>query len=313
MDVHEYRFLLSERAALRDLIDRAPPGSVITKMSFENRLRQVEEQLESFGGCSPRVVNARLTFRGKPIMGSRGIDAEFGSDAAKLFANAVRTVGASNYAPLSSRGPVPHGEDYRLLITNMARGSFGFQFEQASQQLPLAGESTPVELAIAQFKGILEASVGTDEQLAEAIIETDQRALGEIRKFLKIVADSDAVCALEFCGDQFKFIDVDQVRRSESRLSEDNIREDDVTLTGYFEGFLPISRRAEFHITQANADFLNEAIGTVISGKVESDVDEAIRDINEILKRVVRVDAHTRRVGDGRPRYVISNCEQLTS
>ena len=204
------------------------------------------------------------------------------------------------------RGRVPHQEDYRLMITNTARGSFGFQFEEASQQPAFADESTPVEIAIAQVKEILEASVGTDEELSEAIADTDQRALGGIRNFLKIVADNGAVCSLEFGGDAFRFVNTDQVRRSEDRLSEDNIKEDDVTLTGYFEGFLPNSRRAEFHVEEADVDFLDEAIGTVISGKVEPEVDDVIGDINEILKQEVRIDAHTRRVGDGRPRYVIT-------
>ncbi len=306
MNIHEHRFLLSERATLKKLISQADESDVIARMSFEARLQDVEEQLEAYEGLSSRLVNASLTFRGSPVVGSRGIDAAFGPDAVKSFANAVTLVGASDHAPLSPTGRVPHGEDYRLIITNTARGSFGFQVEEASQQPALEGQSTPVETAIARVKGILEASVGTDEELAEAIADTNQRALGGIRNFLKTVADSEAVCALAFQDDVFQFTNVTQVRRSENRLSEDNIKEDDVTLIGYFVGFLPNSRRAEFHIEEADVDFLKEAIGTVISGKVELEVDDVIGDINEILKQEVRIDAHTRRVGDGRPRYVIT-------
>ena len=313
MNIHEYRFLLSEIATLNKLIDQSDQSDVIGRMSLEARLREVQEQLEAYEGFSPRLVNASLTFRGNPVVGSRGIDAAFGPDAVKSFANAVTLVGASDHAPLSSTGRVPHREDYRLIITNTARGSFGFQVEEASQQPALAGQSTPVETAIARVKGILEASVGTDEELAEAIADTNQRALGGIRNFLKTVADSGAVCALTFQDDVFQFTNVAQVRRSENRLSEDNIKEDDVTLVGYFEGFLPNSLRAEFHITGTDADFLTEAAGTVISGKVETEVVDVIGDINEILKQEVKIDAHTRRVGDGRPRYVITYCEPPTN
>jgi hypothetical protein len=308
MNVHEYRFLLSQQATLNRLLNETDQSEVIVRISLNARLQEVEEQLESYEGLSPHLVSGSLTFRGSPVTGNRGIDAEFGPDAVKSFANAVSFIGAIRHMPLSSTGRVPHREDYRLLITNTARGSFGFQFEEASQQPAFSGESTPVEMAIAQVKEILEASVGTDEQLSEAIEETDRRALGVIRSFLKIVADGDAVCALEFQGDVFRFTDVAQVRRSENRLSEDNIQEEEVTLTGHFAGFLPNSRRAEFYVESAEADFLLDAIGTVISGKVESDVDDTVGDLNEILKRTVRIDAHTRRVGEGRPRYIITNC-----
>ena len=311
MNIHQYRFLLSQQATLKKLISETEPSEVIARMSFEARLQEVEGQLEAYDGFSPRLVNASLTFRGSPVVGSRGIDAAFGPDAVKSFANAITLVGSSDHAPLSPTGRIPHSDDYRLLITNTARGSFGFQVEEASQQPAFEGESTPVETAIARVKEILEASVGTDEELTEAIADTDQRALGGIRNFLKTVADNGAVCALEFHDEVFRFVDVAQVRRSENRLSEDNIKEDDVTLTGYFEGFLPNSRRAEFQIAETDADFLAEAVGTVISGKVESEVDDVIGDINEILKQEVRIDAHTRRVGAGRPRYVITYCERL--
>ena len=297
MNVHEYRFLLSQQATLNKLLNESDQSEVIVRMSLNARLQEVEEQLELYEGLSSHLVNGSLTFRGSPVTRSRGIDAEFGPDAVKSFANAVGMVGASRHTHLASTGRVPHREDYRLLITNTAPGSFGFQFEEASQQPAFAGESTPVEMAIAQVKNILEASVGTDEQLSEAIDETDRRALGAIRSFLKTVADGDAVCALEFQGDVFRFLDVAQVRRSENRLSEDNIQEDDVRLTGHFVGFLPNSRRAEFHIEHAEADFLLDAIGTVISGKVESNVDDAVGDLNELLKQTVSIDAHTRRVG----------------
>ena len=65
---YEYRFLLSERTTLRDLIDQAPPGSIITKMSLENRLRKVEEELKTYEGPQPHIVNPRLTSRGKSVM-----------------------------------------------------------------------------------------------------------------------------------------------------------------------------------------------------------------------------------------------------
>lgn len=306
MNVHEYRFLLSERGTLKKLIGEASSGNVIGRMSLEARLRQVEEELEAYQGYSPHLVNARLTFRGKPVVESRGINADFGTEAVNAFAESVTRVGAGWHSSISPSGPIPNAAAYQLLITGTSGGSFGFQFEDAAQQPAFEGQSTPVELAIKKVKDILEASVSTDEELSEAIADMDRRALDSVQAFLKKMMDNEAMCALEFQGDEFRFRDVAQVRRSENRLSNDNIQENDVTIYGQFQGFLPNSRRTEVFLSGADADFLQEAIGAVVSGRVEPAVDDAVR-INEILNQEVMIEARTRRVGQGRPRYVITN------
>ena len=307
MNIHNYRFLLSERGTLKRLISGSPPEDMIGRVSLQYRLRQVEEELAAYEGYSPRLVNARLTFRGKPVVGSRGVNANFAADTVNAFAQSVARIGAGWRAPLPATGPIPDSAEFQLLITGTATGSFGFQLEDAAQQPTLIGQDAPVELAIRKVKEILEASIRTDDELSETIADTDRRALQSIRTFLKRMADNDAVCALEFQGDEFHFRDVAQVKRSENRLSDDNIREDDVVLGGYFEGFLPKSRRAEFFIAETGADFLREAVETIISGRVLPGVDETVN-INGILNQDVTVNARVRRVGEGRPRYVITDC-----
>ena len=256
------------------------------------------------------MVDARLTFQGQPVIGSRAIHADFGSAAIGAFAEAVTRIGASQRSPLASTGPIRDRDDYRVLITGIASGSFGFQIEDASQQPALAGESTPVEHAIERVKEILEASVGTDEDLSEAIAETDRRALDAVQDFLKTVADNSATCALEFKGEEFRFRDAEQIHRSESRLGKDYVLEQDVEFTGQFHGFLPKSRRAEFSIDATDVSFLQEFVGTVSTGRVEPIVDDSL-DINAILNLDVRIRARTRRVGEGRPRYAITSCFTL--
>ena len=195
------------------------------------------------------------------------------------------------------------------MITGTATGSFGFQLEDAAQRPAFEGLSIPVELAIKKVKEILEATVATDEELAEAVADTDRRALDSVQAFLKKMADSEAMCALEFQGNEFRFHDAAQVRRSEDRLGNDNIHESNVTLSGQFQGFLPNSRRAEVFLSAADADFLQEAIGTVVSGRVDQAVVDKVN-INEILNQEVAIEARTRRVGQGRPRYAFTDCRQ---
>ena len=306
MNVHEYRFLLADRATLKGLISETAPDEVITRRSFEYRLSQVEEELKAYEGYSPEVVEAELTFRGKPVSGSRGGSANFLSNITKRFATAIHYIGASQkYVNLNPSGAVRDKKDYELMITDTALGSFGFRVEEASQQPSLLDAPTPVERAIDGFKTILEASVGPDSQLAEAIGDADSRAIRAVWEFLNDVAKEDAVCALEFKGDVFSFRDTPQVKRSRDRLDRDHVQEDEVEFSGRFQGFLPKSHRAEFLIEAVDDDSFSEHVGAVISCTVASSPNED--SINSVLNRTVEVNARARRVGAARPRFVITD------
>ena len=220
MNTRKHRFLLSERTTLEELIAQAPPDSIITRLSLERRLKQVQEKLKAYDGLSPKQVKARLTFRGKPVRGNYGVSADFAGEAVNHFADAVAAVGAGSLGPLPMRGKIPNRQRFDLAITGTARGSFGFEIEDAAQTPPRADESTPVETAIKRVMEIMKASTETDERFVDAVSETDPCALGAIRKFLKTVADHKAVCALELNDDVFAFRDNAQVQFSVDRLGE---------------------------------------------------------------------------------------------
>ena len=302
MNIHDYQFLLSERTSLNRMLAQTPESAVLDRMSLNDRLQTIESELKEYDGYSPYSVSASLTFRGKPVVGSRGIYADFGSKAVNAFSKAVSLVGASSRGPLAPKGRVSHSEDYRLIITGTAVGSYGFKIEAASHSPTSLGEVTPVEAAITRVKAILEASVGTDEELANVIAEVDNRALRGVHDFLKAVADNKAICSLAFKGDVFRFHDVDQVRHSQNRLNQ--IREEYVTLTGIFIGFFPHGRRAQFAIRDVGSDFWGGESGRVITAKVQPTVTHSLN-INRILNQQVTIDARTRRVGSGQPSYVI--------
>ena len=304
MNLQEYHQLQAERATLMKLLGRLPVASVIERMSLEARKTKVEEAIASQPEPSREPVRARLTFRGKPIVGSHGMFAEFGATVVNSFAEAVAAIGASQIGPLGTRGVIPNRDEYRLLITGTALGSFGFELEEAPKDNGmLFPEPSPVESAIEQARAILEASLATDDDLTEAISDADPRALDGLRAFLKTMADQEAVCTLEFKDEVFRFSDVGQVRRSEQRLSQDNIHEEDIEIAGEFQGVLPKRRTFEFLTSENNE---------VISGKVGPAIEDAGA-INRILERPSTIKVHTRRVGTGRPRYVLLSYEKTST
>lgn len=304
----------AEKLAARALAHDPPPviAAELRDLLEQVHLRQVETEPKAYEGRSLEPAKARLTFGGKLVNGARSMSAQFFGDALSNFAKAVQYVGANqDIGQLPAKGQIPHKEDYDIAITGIARGSFGFQIEDASDGLPPQGQDTPVGGALKKITTILEASMdeafyNADAWLAEETRNSDARALRAIEKFLRHIAANEATFALEFRRDEIRFTDVTQVRHSADRLSQ-NVREDDVILIGHFMGYLPNSKRVEFRVLDTDVDFLDKPV-------ITCDVDARLIDadsINSNLNTRVRVDALSHRVGKGRPRFVIKDWHVL--
>lgn len=302
MNVQERRQLIAEKTTLERMLASLPESSVIDRMSLEARKTQVEAEIASAPEPSREPVRARLTFRGKPIIGDQGIFADFGAAAVGAFAKAVAAIGASQTTALGARGVIPNREDYGLLITGVAKGSFGFELEEGTKDELLIPETSLVDHAIEQTKRILEACVGSDDDLTDAVADADPRAVEALRAFLAFLAEQDAVCALEFKDEVFRFADVGQVRRSEGRLRKDNIHEEEKRISGQFIGVLPQSRTFEFRIAEGEE---------IIRGKVGPDIQDA-GVINRYLERDLMIDIHTKSVGTGSPKYTLLHFNEPT-
>lgn len=295
MNIQERHQLLAEKTSLDRMLATLPESSVIDRLSMEARKAEVEETLSAAPTPVREPVRARLTFRGKPIVGSHGMFVEFGAKAINAFTDAVTAIGASQTTALGTRGSLPNREEYQLLITGTAVGSFGFELEEASKGEMLFPELSLVDHAIEQTRRIMEASIGTDDELTDAIADADPRALEALRAFLQTLADQEAICALEFKEEVFRFADVGQVRRSEGRLRHDNIHEEDKWLSGRFLGVLPHRRTFEFHVSESEE---------IITGKVGNDIEDPAS-INHILELSLTIQVHAKRAGSGRPKYTL--------
>ena len=295
MTIQEYRRILAEQTALQNLLEGLPSSRVIERRGLEFRKRKVDEILASRPRVVKEAAHVRLTFRGRPVVGSRGLLADFGAAAVKAFAYAVAVVGASRDSSLKFRGAIPRREKYGLLITGTASGSFGFDLEEASgdDRFP---QMSPVGPAVKRTISILEAAVGTDDEvLLDTVSDAHPRALRAIRTFLNKVAVQEATCALEFKGRTLRFSDVSEVRRGERRLGTEHVLDEEQQMTGRFLGILPAKRWFEFR---------KENTGRVVSGRMDPALSDADA-INEVLNRPTRITVVARRVGSAGSRYVL--------
>jgi hypothetical protein len=296
MNRDEQRQLLAERSTLKKMISRIPETDVLDRGSFEARLREVEQELATIDLDTRSPAKARLTFRGRPVIGSHGIFAEFAMTATNAFTDAVAAMAAAFAGPLSSSGPIPNREQSQLLITSTAVGSFGFELEEHRETPLLLADESAVAQAIAQTQELLESTTGTDDELTDAAAGVAPRVINAVKKFLDVLSSEDAFCAVESGGKTFRFQDVGQVRQGLERLGQDNLHEDLATLTGEFQGVLPKRRTFEFKLAGEE---------TVITGKIGANISDPDA-LNRHLHRLITISVVETRVGNGRPRYVLA-------
>lgn len=271
--------------------------SELTKLSLQSRIAKVSASLRDPGQGAYSPARATVTYRGAPVRGVHGILAEFGAVATTKFSDAVAAVAASIGGVLNDFGRIPNRSQNQILITGTALGSFGFEFEEApppDAQLPLDG-TTAVSQAFELVAELLEASTKGDEELSEPASRLGTRELKLVAEYLEKLIAYEAFCSVKTRDHAFSFNSVDQVRISKSRLSIENIDEQDVSLVGEFLGAFPADRRFEFKTSD----------GVILHGRIAAEIEDPA-EINAHLNKPVTIKATSRTVGKGRPRYTLT-------
>lgn len=303
--ISSLQHLQAERQAVLHFLAGIPEEDVIDRSSWLSRLSVIESRIES-AKSTVAPSRAVITYRGRPVFGSHGIASSFGLLATRAYTNAVQQIAASwnRIEPLGERGNVPGARNFDVLITGTAVGSFGFEIEENPDEQLSIEERSIVSNALLKTQELLQGSVGSDDELTEAINGVDARAIQSLRAFLKILTTNEVICSIETNERRFHFDEVSEVTRSFVRLEAKNIVREEVTLEGEFEGLLPTPRTFEFKL---------KGSGEVVVGKINPAVAD-IAAINRKLNVSARVRAISHRVGNGRARYqLVQEPEWLNS
>lgn len=299
---NDYLAVASEIKELENLLATIPEGNVIERMSLESRLRSARAAL----AVLPQEVapKARLTFRGKPVFGSRGIAADFGSKAAGAFSDAFAAVAAGLSEGLRYMGPIPNRDKNQLLITGTAIGSFGFEFELPTPEPSLFPEAERAREAMAKIEALFRlAAEGSDDEVAEVIEEVHPRAVKKVYEFLELLVQQRALCGLEFADRFFRYADYEQIKASCERLKDENIQQREETYQGEFQGVLPAGRTFEFRLSDQEQ---------LIRGKVDLGIEDPDVLNREWLHKPVTVKLNLMQVGRGRPRFTLMRLDDLS-
>jgi len=287
--------LQAERNTVQQFLQGTPEDSLIERNSWLSRLETIEEELEAE---AQKVVPARsaITFQGRPVVGSHGVTSTFGLAATRAYTKIVQLVAAQweRAQPLAHAGRLKDSTRFDLLVVGPAYGSFGFELEEpTSEQLTLE-ERSVLERALEKTQQILQGALESDEALAEALSDVDERALTAVRAFLKILDTNDATCAIRSGEREFRLRSDAEVNQSRVRLEFTNIRREEKTLEGQFIGARPGPRDFEFQPES----------GQPIAGRINPAVAD-IADINRHLYQKSRARLFVQQVGTARPRYVL--------
>lgn len=231
LTTHDYRFLLADKGTLERMLREAAPDSAAMRISLESRKQQVEEQIAAFEAAPKRLVETHIAFRGGPVKNGGGIEAGFVLKALGAFTDAVATVGIGQTKAPTPYGRLPNRSAYEMVIGNPS-GSFGFQIEREFPCGAPPEEADALEAALERVIAIVKASADSDESLADAAAETDERSIRSVRKFLNVMAKADAYCAIEFNGELFRFRDAAHVKQSAARIAPNNIRKSSAEMRG---------------------------------------------------------------------------------
>jgi len=260
----------AERAAVQQLLLQAREvGDSLGKRQFEQRLRELDDELRVLDGIEEKTASAALFFSGPKVIGSRGIEADFAGDALEKFQDLVskrfarREVGA-----LGARGPVAARGDSKLMVTGVTRGSFGFVLEEVNDQEQIT-ETQLHEVVADVVSLVAKISDPLEDVFLEAVSDIDSRLLTSTRAFFNTLSSAQASMRIVE-GDRQISLGRDDIQRAKERTEGLEVSErGNIQMTGLLYGLLPAHRRFEFVVDDT---------GENISGRVAADVSRAMGD-----------------------------------
>jgi len=233
MSLRERReFIQSQILETNRLLELTGDHPLMTP-ALQQRKEEFEEELKTLPVPSkqPRTV---LFFAGGPVLGTRGIDAQFASTVIDHFLQMVKTqYSATKHGAVGQRG-IRRGEsEARLMLTGLPRGSFGLELSQPASEDFLASEQ--LSNVLVELTKVIESAGKDDESFAFALDEVSPRVLPRLKDFFKVISDSNARMRV-VSGDLECQLDSQSVGQAFERVSATDTKDEIVEVRGIFRG-----------------------------------------------------------------------------
>lgn len=249
--------------------DSSPWGTA--RLMWQSRLAEIDQQIAALAAGRSSYASVAVIFDGNPVIGSGDIRLDFTTEALDSYQKVVALALASHKGvELSERGRLPAGDQARLFIRDLVRGSMGFILEELPSQQQ---EMLPTHLKEAvedTTQLITKLSAATDEEF-EATLETTQpRLVAAVQKFANVLYGAGA--STRIVGDERKLaLSVDDVGRLSRRLGEVELTEEVVPIDGVLLGVLPEARKFELRLPGDDGRTMEGAVSEDLALNYTSD------------------------------------------
>jgi hypothetical protein len=291
--------------------DGSPWGTA--RLMWQSRLAEIDQQIAALAAGRSNYASVAVIFDGNPVIGSGDIRLDFTTEALESYQKVVAlTLASRKGVEMSERGRLPAGDQARLFIRDLVRGSMGFILEELP---PQQHEMLPTQLkeAVEDTTQLINTlSTATDDEFEVTLEATQPRLVTAVQKFAKVLYEAGA--STRIVGDERRLaLSTDDVGRLAKRLNEVEVTEDTTAVDGVLLGVLPDSREFELRPPGDDAVTIKGAISEDLALKYTADVAFKERLLLQPVRAQVKVIRTTRNGRLVRERRVLEAVEPAST
>lgn len=276
--------LTSDKHAVQQLISEAIEyGDIVGELQYREKLEKLDREISLLKNANETNASVALFFGGEPVLGSQGILASFAGNVLENFQELINKAFASKEnGSLGERGKIPLKANSNLMVTQVAKGSFGFVLDEVSDQIEIT--ETALKHTVDYVLELINASAQPDDETFEKLIESlDKRVLQSLKDFF-ITLDK-AHSTMRLVGDEQEYsLDSNWIHRARQRTEATEIDEDEDLVDLKVLGLLPEHCKFEAVTREGN----------IIYGSTTRLAAEQFR--SELIGKQVRVNLLTKSI-----------------
>ncbi len=244
--------LTSDKHAVQQLISEAIEyGDIVGELQYREKLEKLDKEISLIKNANETNASVALFFGGEPVLGSQGILASFAGNVLENFQELVnKSFASKENGSLGERGKIPLKANSNLMITQVAKGSFGFILDEVSDQIEIT--ETALKHTVDYVLELINASAQPDDETFEKLIESlDKRVLQSLKDFF-ITLDK-AHSTMRLVGDEQEYsLDSNWIHRARLRTEATEIEEDEDLVYLKVLGLLPEHCKFEAVTSEGN-------------------------------------------------------------